>query len=101
MSTEDRIVIANTKATIVLQEFGIEFKDDIMDLIVSVHNEREKLGNNATDSQLAIMLSDYLNKRWAEHLGEHKLNPGDGLKVMKPIMKHVEVIKKNLEDAVK
>ena len=101
MPTEDRIVIASTKATIVLEDFDIEFKEDIFDLIISIQLEREKLGKETSEAQLGLLLSNFLNERWSEHLGENKLGPGDGLKVMRPILKQAEVIKKNLEDAVK
>lgn len=96
----ERVVVPSTKALIYIEDFDLEFRDDIFDLGLGLYNRKKDIPDDDQEA-LAKCIADYLNERWSEHLGDNKLEPAHSLRVMKPIMERINEIKKNLLDSVK
>lgn len=99
MST-DKIVVPSSKRTIYLEEFNVEFSDDLFDLVYGLQKARESVPATANETVLADLTANYLNERWKENLGGNVIKPGHTLNILRPLMKAVSDLKKNLEDSV-
>lgn len=97
----DRLVIKDTKGTIYLEEFDLEFQEDFIGLALDFSMKHGVSFKDENITVLATAASEFLNDRWKEHLGEKTLGLADALKCIKPIMEKARELKKNMSEDVK